>query len=49
MLLGRVVGLVQGKDPEGGFGYAVTAQAIREYVEGLQILLPYSDPIRNIR
>jgi S1-C subfamily serine protease len=35
----RVIGLVQRKDPSGSFGYAVTAQAIREYVEGNHVLL----------
>src|SRR5262249_18260837 len=39
ILKDRVVGLVQRKDPSGSFGYAVTAQAIREYVEGNQLSL----------
>jgi formylglycine-generating enzyme required for sulfatase activity len=38
---GRVVGLVQSRDPSGQFGYAVTAQAIREYMAGNRVsLLP---------
>jgi formylglycine-generating enzyme required for sulfatase activity len=36
ILNGRVVGMVQRRDPSGQFGYAVTAQAIREYVAGNQ-------------
>jgi formylglycine-generating enzyme required for sulfatase activity len=36
---GRVVGLVQRRDPSGQFGYAVPAQAIREYVDGNQVSL----------
>jgi formylglycine-generating enzyme required for sulfatase activity len=36
---GRVVGLVQRRDPSGQFGYAVTAQAIKEYVDGNQVSL----------
>ena len=39
ILKDRVVGLVQRRDPSGSFGYAVTAQAIREYVEGNQVSL----------
>ena len=39
ILGGRVVGLVQRKDPSGAFGYAITAQAIREYAQGLQVAL----------
>lgn len=40
MLGGSIVGLVQRTDPAGDFGYAVTARAIREYVEGLGVVLP---------
>ncbi len=36
---GRVIGLVQRRDPSGSFGYAVTAQAIREYLGGNQVSL----------
>ena len=36
---GRVVGLVQRRDPSGQFGYAVSALAIKEYVEGNQVSL----------
>ena len=39
ILKNRVVGLVQRKDPSGSFGYAVTALAMREYVEGNQVSL----------
>jgi formylglycine-generating enzyme required for sulfatase activity len=35
----RVVALMQRKDPSGSFGYAVTAQVIREYVQGNHV--PY--------
>lgn len=34
---GRVVGLVQRRDPSGQFGYAVTAHSIREYLDGNQV------------
>ncbi len=34
---GRVIGLVQRRDPSGQFGYAVTAQAIKEYLAGNQV------------
>jgi formylglycine-generating enzyme required for sulfatase activity len=39
ILGGHVIGLVQRRDPSGAFGYAVTAHAIWEYVQGLQVAL----------
>lgn len=46
---GRVVGLVQSKDPTGAFGRAVTAQALQDFALGSQVALSSVQPVIRSR